>query len=61
VIKLTIFGCEFLRGHYKCFQCLSQLVGVVAHLKHSAQPPTIIYNDPVHISTCLKIASVDNN
>jgi hypothetical protein len=41
VIKLTIFGCEFLRGHYKCFQCLSQLVGVAAHLKHSAQPPTM--------------------
>jgi hypothetical protein len=37
-----------VRGHYKCLQ---QLVGVAAHLKHSAQPTydgTIIYNDPVH-------------
>jgi hypothetical protein len=27
-----------IRGHYKC---LSQLVGVPAHLKHCAQPPTM--------------------
>jgi hypothetical protein len=27
-----------VRGHYKC---LSQLVGVAAHLKHTAQPPTM--------------------
>jgi hypothetical protein len=25
-------------GHYKC---LTQLMGVAAHLKHSAQPPTM--------------------
>jgi hypothetical protein len=29
---------KILRGHHKC---LSQLVGVAAHLKHSAQPPTM--------------------
>jgi hypothetical protein len=27
-----------IRGHYKC---LSQLVGIAAHLKHCAQPPTM--------------------
>jgi hypothetical protein len=38
--------------HYKC---LSQLVGVAAHLKHSAQPPNMgqsfIMNDPVEFKT----------
>jgi hypothetical protein len=36
--KTHVDRLEKVRGHYKC---LSQLVGVAAHLKHSAQPPTM--------------------